>query len=62
MGGVLAEPGGLSDALGEVFRELADVAPGFFGAAEDSFDVHLRSEAGDVRGLDEFLTRLIEGA
>ena len=45
VGGVLGEPGGLSDALGQVFREVADVSAGFFGAAQDALDVHLFPES-----------------
>ena len=53
VGGVLVESGGLTDALGQIFREVADVAAGFFGAAEDALDVDLVPKrttcAGSVR-------------
>ena len=61
VGGVLSEPGGLADAFGQIFCEVADVAAGFFGAAEDSFDVYLRAEPDDVRGFGQFLTGLFPG-
>jgi hypothetical protein len=58
VGGVLGESGGLSDALGQVFREVADVAAGFFGAAQDALDVHLFPESHDVSGLGQVLAGL----
>jgi hypothetical protein len=61
VGGVLVDAGGLSDALGEVFREVSDVAAGFFGATEDALDVYLRFEVDDVRGFGEIRTRLFPG-
>jgi hypothetical protein len=61
VGGVLAEPGGLDDAFGEIFGQLADVAGRFFGAAEYALDVHLRPETNHVRGLGQLFACLIEG-
>ena len=46
VGGVLVEAGGLADRFGQIFREVADVAAGFFGAAQDALDVHLRARSG----------------
>jgi hypothetical protein len=51
LGSVLAEPGGLVDGFGSVFGEISDVAAGFFGAAEDAFDVHLVAKSNDMGGL-----------
>jgi len=61
VGGVLGEPGGLSDALGQVFREVADVATGFLGATQDALDMYLRPEPDDVCRFGQLLTRLIPG-
>jgi hypothetical protein len=49
------------DALGQVFGQVADVPSGFLGAAEDALDVHLRSEAHDVRGLGQLRAGLVPG-
>jgi hypothetical protein len=51
IGDVLVEPGSLVYRFSQVFGEVADVAAGFFGAAQDSFDVHLLSESDDVGGF-----------
>jgi hypothetical protein len=61
VGGVLVESGGLSDAFGEVFCEVADVASSFFGTAEDALDVYLRAEPDDVCGFGQLFTRLLPG-
>jgi len=55
---MLTEPGGLADGFGQVFREVADVSSGFFGAAEDAFDVYLGAEADDVCGFGQLVTGL----
>jgi hypothetical protein len=46
VGGVPVEPGGLPNALGRISGEAA----GFFGAAQDAFDVDLCAETYDVGG------------
>jgi hypothetical protein len=51
IGDVLVEPGGLAYRFSQVFGEVADVAAGFLGAAEDAFDVHLLSKLDDVGGF-----------
>jgi hypothetical protein len=51
VGGVLAEPGRLTHRFRQIFREVSDVAACFFGAAQDSLDVHLGPEPDHVRGL-----------
>jgi hypothetical protein len=61
VGGVLIEVGGLSDAFGEVFGEVADVSAGFFGAAEDSLDVHLGPEADNVGGFGQLCAGFLPG-
>ena len=61
VGGVLIQPGGLSYRFREIFCEVADVATCFLGAPEDAFDVRLRPESHDVRGLSEIRTGLIPG-
>jgi hypothetical protein len=61
VGGVLIEPGGLSDAFCQIFCEVTDVATSFFGATEDAFDVHLGAEADDVGGLGQLFARLFPG-
>jgi hypothetical protein len=48
---MLVKPGGLADAFGQVLSEIADVAAGFFAAAQDSFGVNLLSEPDDMRGF-----------
>jgi hypothetical protein len=52
-GGVFVESGGLSHGFGEVFCEIANMAAGFLGAAQDAFDVHLCPKSDHVRGLSE---------
>jgi hypothetical protein len=61
VGGMLGEPGGLSNALGKIFREVADMAAGFFGPAEDALDVHLLAEPRHVSGLGQLLAGLLPG-
>ena len=61
VGGVLTESGGLPDAFCQIFCEVSDVAAGFFGAAQDAFDVHLGAEADDVGGFGQLLTGLVPG-
>lgn len=56
VGGGLGEAGGLPDALGEV----ADVAAGFLGAAEDPLHVDLFPEPSHVRRVGQVLARLLE--
>jgi hypothetical protein len=43
----------MADRLGEVLGQVADVAAGFLGAAEDALDVHLCPEPDGVRGNRE---------
>jgi hypothetical protein len=59
VGGVLIEPGGLSDTFGQVFREVTDVATSFLGATEDALDVHLGAEPDHVGGFGEVVARLL---
>jgi hypothetical protein len=33
VGGAFGEPSGVTDAFGQVFRQVADVAPGFLSSA-----------------------------
>ena len=61
VGGVLTESGGLPDALGQIFREITDVATSFLGAPQDALDMHLGAEPDHVRGLGQLLTRLVPG-
>ena len=61
VGGVLAEASRLPHALGEIFAEVADVATGFFGAAEDALGVHLRPESDDVRRFGQVRAGVIPG-
>jgi hypothetical protein len=37
------------------------MSAGFLGATQDALDVHLFPEPHDVRGLGQFLTRLVPG-
>ena len=37
------------------------MAAGFFGAAQDAFDVYLGAEPDHVGGFGQFLTRLVPG-
>jgi len=59
--GVLPEPRGLPYRFREVFGQVADVAPGFLGTAQDALDVCLRAESHDVRGFGQLLAGLLEG-
>ena len=61
VGGVLIEPGGLSDAFCQIFCEVSDVATCFLGATEDALDVYLRPEVDNVRGFGEVCTGLFPG-
>ena len=47
---VFVEPGCLPDALGEIFREVADVSACFLGATRDALDVRLSPEPDDMGG------------
>jgi hypothetical protein len=57
VGGVSVEPGGLPNALGRI----SGVAAGFFGAAQDAFDVDLCAETYDVGGFGELVASVVEG-
>jgi hypothetical protein len=59
--GVLTESGCLAYGFSQILGEVADVATGFLGAAEDAFDVHLRSESDHVCGFGELLACLFPG-
>jgi hypothetical protein len=51
----LAETSGLPNALGEVFREVANVTTGFLSTAENTLDVHLRPQTDDMGRFCESL-------
>jgi hypothetical protein len=55
------EASGLPNAFRKIFCQVSDVASGFFRAAEDALDVHLRPEPHDVRRLGQLLAGLFPG-
>lgn len=50
VGSVRTEPSGLPDTLGQIFREITDVATSFLGATWNALDVHLGSEPTTCTG------------
>ena len=47
------------DRLREVFSQVADVPPSFFGATENALGMHLLPEGDYVRGLVDLVQRLV---
>ena len=58
IGGLFTESGGLSDALGQIFGEIADVPARFLSTPENAFDVHLFPEAHHVGRFGQSLAGL----